>query len=59
MRSPYMYVTDLTDGGVRSECLEDRNVSGGKYSSISVIKYLGALGHVRSLNIIDYTYIYL
>ena len=25
-----LYVTDLTDGGVRSERLEDRNVHGGE-----------------------------
>ena len=29
-------------GGVRIERLEDRNVREGEYSSISVIKYLGA-----------------
>ena len=39
-RSPY--VTDLTDGVVRSERLEDRNDRGGEYSSISAIKYSGA-----------------
>ena len=36
VRSPY--VTDLTVGRVRIERLEDRNVRGGEYSSISVIK---------------------
>ena len=28
-------MTDLTDGGVRCERLEDRNNGGGEYSSIS------------------------
>ena len=34
-RSPYM--TDLTDGGVTRERLEDSNDRGGEYSSISVM----------------------
>ena len=39
-------MTDLTDGGVTRERLEDSNDRGGEYSSISVIKYSGALAYM-------------